>query len=64
MTCPSPVLFHSVTDIGTGRAAGVAAVGVDRGYHPSGFQAAAAPGVITDFGALGTAIGEVSEVFA
>lgn len=55
----------TVIDIGMGRAAVVATVGVAREHHPSGFVAEAVPDVvITDFGALGTAIREVSEVLA
>jgi len=54
----------TVIDIGRGRAAGVAN-GRVAGHQPSGFLAETGPGaVIKDFGALGTAIREVSEVFA
>ena len=54
----------TVIDIGKGRAAGVASGGV-AGHQPSGVLPETGPGVvIKDFGALGTAIREVSEVFA
>jgi len=58
------IVGDTVFDIEMGRAAGVATIGVAWGYHaPELLAEAGADAVITEFGALGGAIREVSEVF-